>query len=70
MRSLVAALPAELPAAVAIVLHRTPDARSALVAILQRGTRLQVKVAEDGEVIAEGIVYVAPPDHHITVTWR
>lgn len=68
LQTLLSHLPANLPAAVAIVLHRTPNVRSALVEILRRATPLNVRAAEEGEAIAEGTVYVAPPERHLVVT--
>jgi len=63
---LVADLPPDLPAAVAIVLHVSPGA-SLLPAILDRRARLPVAAASDGEPLAPGRIYVAPPDHHLVV---
>ena len=60
-------LPAELPAAVFVVLHLAADRTSALPAILSRQGRLPVVQAADGEPIVPGRVYVAPPDHHLVV---
>lgn len=60
-------LPADLDAAVIIVLHLTPQHRSLLAEILGRKTDLMVKQAEDGDELAPGIVYVAPPDAHLLV---
>jgi two-component system chemotaxis response regulator CheB len=60
-------LPADLRAAVIIVIHLTPQHRSVLAAILGRRTRLVVKQAEHGDVMEVAIVYVAPPDAHLLV---
>jgi two-component system chemotaxis response regulator CheB len=60
-------LPADLRAAVIIVIHLTPQHRSVLAAILARRTRLVVKQAEHGDVMEVAIVYVAPPDAHLLV---
>jgi two-component system, chemotaxis family, protein-glutamate methylesterase/glutaminase len=62
-----AALPEDFPAAVAIVQHRSPHGASVLPAVLQRRTALHVKAAEEGERLRPGHVYVAPPDHHLKV---
>lgn len=61
------ALPAGLPAAVAVVLHLPPQAPSALRPILARRCRLQVEVARDGTPLQLGHVYLAVPDHHLLV---
>jgi two-component system chemotaxis response regulator CheB len=67
LRELVASLPADLPAAVLVVLHVAPDARSALPLILRRAGQLPVRHASHGEEIRAGHVYVAPPNHHLVV---
>jgi two-component system chemotaxis response regulator CheB len=60
-------LPADLNAAVLIVLHLAPQHESVLDRILGRRTDLFVKQAQDGDVLAPGSVYVAPPDAHLLV---
>ena len=64
---LVSALPANLPAAVFIVLHIPSNAPSLLPDILSRESRLRVTHAVDGEAIEHGRVYVAPPDRHLLI---
>jgi two-component system chemotaxis response regulator CheB len=64
--SLVSALPADLPVPVAIVLH-IGSQRSQLAEILQRNTSLPVTWAAEGLPLRPGSIYVAPPDHHLTV---
>ncbi|MFY9823855.1 MAG: chemotaxis protein CheB [Thermoanaerobaculia bacterium] len=60
-------LPPDLPAAVFVVLHLTPHGRSMLPAILERSGSLPALHPPDGEVIRPGRIYVAPPDHHLTI---
>lgn len=60
-------LPAELDAAVLVVIHLAPLAPSVLPAILGRRTPLPVERAEDGMALAPGVVRVAPPDAHLLV---
>jgi two-component system, chemotaxis family, protein-glutamate methylesterase/glutaminase len=64
---LVRHLPADLPAAVCIVLHVPATGRSLLAPILDRVTDLAVGVAADGDRLLSGHVFVAPPDRHLTV---
>jgi two-component system, chemotaxis family, protein-glutamate methylesterase/glutaminase len=64
---LVRHLPADLPAAVCVVLHVPATARSLLALILGRHSDLLVEVAEDNAPLVAGRVYVAPPDSHLTV---
>src|SRR5262245_57788355 len=67
LRALLSLLPAELGAAMFIVLHVNPTFRSALPEILRRAGRLHVQHARDWELIERGRVYVAPPDHHLVL---
>src|SRR5437763_4916983 len=64
---LLAHLPGDLPAAIVLVQHLDPKHPSLMAEILARRTRLRVKQAEDGDHLALGVVYVAPPDHHLLV---
>jgi two-component system, chemotaxis family, protein-glutamate methylesterase/glutaminase len=67
LRTILAYLPADLPAAVVIVQHRSPTVVSALERILARVSRLPVQSALTDDVILPGRVYVARPDLHLTV---
>jgi two-component system chemotaxis response regulator CheB len=60
-------LPPNLPAAVFVVLHISPDGYSALPAILSRSGHLPAVHPSEGEVIQPGRVYVAPPDLHLAI---
>jgi two-component system chemotaxis response regulator CheB len=64
---LVRQLPANLDAAVLVVLHLLPTSHSALPSILARNTELTVSAASDMARIERGNVYVAPPDRHLQV---
>ncbi len=57
----------DIRAALLVVVHVPATGRSLLAPILDRQTDLEVKVAEDGEALARGRVYVAPPDRHLIV---
>jgi two-component system chemotaxis response regulator CheB len=61
-------LPAELAAAVIVLLHLDPNHVSHLAAILTRATPLPVKQAATGDALVDGHVYVAPPASHLLVT--
>jgi two-component system chemotaxis response regulator CheB len=65
LQQLLRGLPADLPAAVLVVLHMPSTGNSALPAILQRATVLPVRHAEDGQRLALGTVTVAVPDRHL-----
>ena len=60
-------LPAQFPAAIAIVTHRSPDHKSILAEILNRRTLLAVKEARTGDVLRASCVFIAPPNHHLFV---
>lgn len=65
LEAMVSRLPADLPAAVFVVLHM--GASSHLASILGRMTRLTVSQAENGEHFARGRIYVAVPGRHLLV---
>jgi two-component system chemotaxis response regulator CheB len=65
--ALVRNLPPDFPAAVVVVLHLMAGGRSVLAEILDRSGPLPAKVAEDGEALAPGTVFVARADHHLLV---
>jgi two-component system, chemotaxis family, protein-glutamate methylesterase/glutaminase len=67
LAQLISDLPADLPAAVFIVLHIPADAPSFLPTILARDSKLLVTHAKNGEQIKPGHVYVAPPDQHLLI---
>jgi two-component system, chemotaxis family, protein-glutamate methylesterase/glutaminase len=58
-------LPADLEAAVCVVLHIPATGRSLLAPILDRETRLSARVAVDAEPLRAGRLYVAPADRHL-----
>lgn len=62
-----AGLPADLPAAILVVQHRSQRGPSLLAQVLSRRTRLIVKDAEPGERIRAGVVYLAPSARHLLV---
>ncbi|MFI9011047.1 chemotaxis protein CheB [Actinosynnema sp. NPDC053489] len=67
LRELVAGLPEDLPAAVAVVLHLPAGGTSALARILDRAGPLRAVTARSGMPLERGRVHVAPPDHHLLV---
>jgi two-component system chemotaxis response regulator CheB len=60
-------LPADLPAALAIVLHRSPFYETQLPWVLGRRSPLVVIEPEDGITVRHGVVYVAPRDQHMVM---
>lgn len=67
LSTLVAQFPADLPAAIFIVQHVSPEAPSMLADILSRAGPLPAKAAAHGEKIEQGRIYVAPPNRHLLV---
>ena len=66
LEELLRGLPADLPAALFVVVHRSADADDeVMVWNLQRTTNLRCIVPVHGEAIRRGTVYVAPVDKHI-----
>ena len=64
--TLLGKLPRELPAIIAIVVHRHPFLSSKLLAVLDRHCPLPVMEVQDHEVLHSGRVYLAPRDRHLT----
>ena len=68
LRTLVGQLPSDLPAAVFVVQHIAPSGPGLLGEILDRAGPLPARLAEHGDAVETGRVYVAPPDHHLLLT--
>lgn len=67
LNDLLGRLPADLDATVLVVVHLPAD-YTRLPQILDRVSRLRVKLAEDGEPLRSGTVLLAPPGLHLVVT--
>lgn len=65
--ALLGTLPADFPAAIFVVLHIPVQQDDLLTALIQRKTALAVHTAWDGQEIAPGNIYVAPPDNHLLI---
>ena len=65
--TVLAGLPRDLRAAVLVVLHISRG-RSVLPEIISRVSRLPATHPNDGDELHYGRIYVAPPDHHLTVS--
>ncbi|MFI6300301.1 chemotaxis protein CheB [Amycolatopsis thailandensis] len=61
------ALPADFPVPLVIVQHLDPHHDTILADLLDRRSRLRVKLAENGETAEPGAAYLAPPDRHLLV---
>ena len=67
IKALLAALPADLPAVVLVVLHRPSDRLSRLKEVLSRVSQMPVLVAQQGERFRAGCCYVGEPDDHLSL---
>jgi two-component system, chemotaxis family, protein-glutamate methylesterase/glutaminase len=67
LSELLPALPANLHAAVFVVLHLPRDRPSLLVDVFSHKCGLEVREADDKEPVAPGTVYFAPPNYHLLV---
>jgi two-component system chemotaxis response regulator CheB len=69
LKTVLAGLPPDLPAAVVILQHRSPSPReNHLRQVLARATRLPVVSARSGQLIEPGRIYLARSDLHLTVS--
>lgn len=66
LKQILGELPADLPAAVAIVLH-VPATGSRLPDIINRHSEIPASHVANADPIVEGRIAVAPPDHHLLV---
>ncbi|MES2674492.1 MAG: chemotaxis protein CheB [Pseudomonadota bacterium] len=66
-KDVVSGLAADLPAPVFIVLHIPPYVVSSLPTILSAAGPLKAVHPKDGDKIKNGVIYVAPPDHHLLI---
>ena len=67
LTAFVAGLPADLPAAVLVVMHLPSAGHSDLAKILDRAGPLPATVARDGDRLLPGRISVAVNDHHLLV---
>jgi two-component system chemotaxis response regulator CheB len=67
LRTIIKSLPADLPAALFVVMHLAPTSPSVLPSILRSAGGLEVNAAVHGEEIRPGHVFVARPDMHLLI---
>jgi two-component system chemotaxis response regulator CheB len=60
-------LPADLNAAVIVLIHQAPERENKLVQILGRASRLPVEAARNHVPLRAGTVVVAPPGKHVLI---
>jgi two-component system chemotaxis response regulator CheB len=67
LREVIPLLPADMPAAVLVVQHMLPGFTKPLAERLNYISEIEVKEAENGELIRAGCVYIAPGDYHMEI---
>jgi two-component system chemotaxis response regulator CheB len=67
LRTVVRGLPADLPAAVLVVLHTPANGAGVLPHILSRSGALPARHPADNEPLGRSVIWVASPDHHLVV---
>ena len=67
LRELIAGLPADFPAAIAVVLHTSPQSPGILHDILTRSGHLEAVSPQDRDRLRAARIYVAPPDFHLLI---
>lgn len=65
LSDIVSGLPADLPAAIFVVVHMAPHSPGYLPEILSMRGALPARNACNGQRFANSAIYVAPPDHHL-----
>lgn len=67
LKQIVSSLPADLPAAILVVVHLGATSRSALAPILNRLGGPQAVTPREGDSLRPGYVYVPTPNHHLAI---
>jgi two-component system chemotaxis response regulator CheB len=67
LKDILGRLPADLPAAIFIVLHIPAQGIGILSTVASAACKLPVRQAESGMVIENGHVYLGAPDHHLLI---
>jgi two-component system, chemotaxis family, protein-glutamate methylesterase/glutaminase len=60
-------LSAQFPVPVVVVQHLDPRHKTIIAEVLGRRAKLPVVLAQDGDRAKAGMIYVAPPNHHLLV---
>ncbi|MGI4741437.1 MAG: chemotaxis protein CheB [Janthinobacterium lividum] len=58
-------LPADFPAPIFVVLHVAADSPSIMPELLNSVSALEARHPQNGETVRPGVIYMAPPDHHL-----
>ena len=69
LQSLISELPANLNAPIVVVQHMPPSFTKSLAERLDSISKLNVKEAEEGDVLTNGCVYIAPGGNHLILDY-
>jgi two-component system chemotaxis response regulator CheB len=67
LQTIIRNLPADFPAAITAVIHRSPHVSTDMAGVLNSITPLQVVEPKGPLPLRAGHLYLAPPDHHLKV---
>lgn len=67
MQTVLTGLPGDIDASILVVQHMPPGFTNSLASRLNSLCKIQVKEAEEGELIQKGIAYIAPGGFHLKV---
>ena len=67
LKTLFGRLPADFPLPVLVVQHISPDAGNGMAKLLDGLCAIEVKEADEQDVIVPATVYLAPPNYHLLV---
>ena len=67
LQRVLSSLPADFPAPICLVQHRTSRQPDLLPRVLGRSSRLKVKRSQPGEQMHPGTIYLAPVDAHLVI---
>lgn len=67
LKRVLPALPAAFPLPLLVVIHIAAASGDGLARLLDAASRLRVKEADEGELLAPGTAYLAPPGYHLLV---
>lgn len=67
MKTLFGALPKDFALPIVLVHHVMAGASDTMAGLLSKASALRIKEAEEGERLAPGTVFIAPPNYHLLV---
>ena len=64
-QTMLSALPAKFPAIVGVVIHRGSVSSADWASVFFKEARMQIREPSGGELLKQGTIYLAPPNHHM-----